>query len=425
MPAAASRLPVALLSREQKAAELARLQAEKAMRAAYEAELILALADDTPALPDDHPAARKGSWAADGELPGVAESFTHELSMVLTCGRGTASHAARRAWTYRENLPATWAALAAGTLDEARARALAEVLVHARPEVARGIEAQLLPRAGDLSIGTLRKLALQLLLERDAAAVGQRRRSAQRQADVRTYPSPLDGMSTLAAELPTPAAACYEVVDRLAQMLKADGDPRPIGQLRAQALADLLRRLWDDSRPAVTARLTIVATLAGLARRSSQAGEVNGPPITAAHLRELLDDLQALAPGGLQSPPGGAAVLALTDTGGALLATATLDQLARLARRGCPTHPAGDCSCPLLGRGRAPRPTRPPVRSTPSSPPATAPAGSSTAASASAGPTSTTSSRTPTAARPTAATCAACTAATTGSRPGTRPGASS
>src|SRR4051812_44316716 len=39
-PVTPSQLPVEWLSREQKAAELARLQAEKAARAAYEAELI-------------------------------------------------------------------------------------------------------------------------------------------------------------------------------------------------------------------------------------------------------------------------------------------------------------------------------------------------------------------------------------------------
>ena len=42
------RLPVDLLTREQKAAELARVQARKAMDAAYEAELVLGLADDSP-----------------------------------------------------------------------------------------------------------------------------------------------------------------------------------------------------------------------------------------------------------------------------------------------------------------------------------------------------------------------------------------
>jgi len=131
-PAPFRRLPVALLSREQKAAELQRVAARKAMEAADEAELVLGLADDTAA--DDDPApgtpGSKGSWAPDTELPGVSEFFTAELAMVLNCGRGTAGHLAHRAWTYRSHLPATWAAMAAGTLDEARAKVLADVLQH-------------------------------------------------------------------------------------------------------------------------------------------------------------------------------------------------------------------------------------------------------------------------------------------------------
>ena len=87
-PVRSPRLPVAMLSREQKATELQRLQARKAMDAAYEAELILGLADDSPG--DDDPApgtpgAR--SWKPDPELPGVSEFLPAELAMILNCGR--------------------------------------------------------------------------------------------------------------------------------------------------------------------------------------------------------------------------------------------------------------------------------------------------------------------------------------------------
>src|SRR3712207_3444219 len=122
------RLPVSLLSKAQKAAELQRVQARKAMDAAYEAELVLGLADDTPDTldpPADQPGAARGSRAPEPELPGVSQFFTSELAVVLNCGRGTACHTAHRAWTYRERLPATWTALAEGTLDEPRAKVLA------------------------------------------------------------------------------------------------------------------------------------------------------------------------------------------------------------------------------------------------------------------------------------------------------------
>jgi len=37
--------------------------------------------------------------------------------------------------------------------------------------------------------------------------------------------------------------------------------PRPIGQLRAGVLADLVLRPWDTTRPLVTAHLTVIAPL--------------------------------------------------------------------------------------------------------------------------------------------------------------------
>ena len=345
------RLPVSALTREQKAAELQRVVAAEAMTAAYKAELVMGLADDTPdALdpPPGHPGARRGSWAADTELPGVSEFFTAELAVVLNCGRGTASHLAHRVWTYRHNLPATWAALAEGVLDEPRAKVLADVLATTSPAVARAVEGQLLPEATGLSLGRLRARALALLLERDADAVDARREDAKRQADVRSYPSHLEGMSTLAADLPTPVSAeCFDVVDQLAAMLKADGGPRPIGELRATVLADLIRRPWDTSRPAATAHLRVTAALSSLAEWTVEPGEVNGQPITAAHVRELLAQLGAL---GVQAPENGSLTLALTDADGRLLATVSGATLKRLARRGCREHPDGNCACPLLGR---------------------------------------------------------------------------
>ncbi|GAB3320452.1 hypothetical protein GCM10027451_41140 [Geodermatophilus aquaeductus] len=357
-PAPFRRLPVALLSREQKAAELQRVQALKARTAAYEAELILGLADDSP--DDDDPApgtpgARARSWKPDPELPGVSEFFPAELAMVLNCGRLAASQRAHRAWTYRTHLPATWAAMSAGELDEYRAMTLVEVLQHTDPAVARRVEARLLPEAAQLTVGRLKKRALQLLLELDAEAAERRRAQARRRADVRVYPSPQEGMATLAADLPADvAAACHALVDQLARMLKADGDDRPIGEIRTAVFADLLQRPWDDTRPPVTAHLQIIATLAALDGRSDEAGEVNGLPITAAQLRELLQQLDAL---GVRTPEDGSVTLALADEDGTLRATSTLDQLRWLARRGCPDHPTApdtdDCGCAVLDRPEA------------------------------------------------------------------------
>src|SRR3712207_9507653 len=91
------------------------------MDAAYEAELVRGLADDTPDTldpPADQPGARKGSWTPETELPGVSQFFVPELAGVLDSRRGTAPHTPPRAGTHRENPPPTRAAPAGGGLEE-------------------------------------------------------------------------------------------------------------------------------------------------------------------------------------------------------------------------------------------------------------------------------------------------------------------
>lgn len=296
------------------------------------------------------------------------------------------------------------------------------MLAQAAPATARAVEAQLLPEATGLSLGRLKARTLELLLELDADAVDARRKEAKRRADVRAYPSPLEGMSTLAADLPAPVTAdCFDVVDQLAAMLEADGDPRPIGELRAAVLAELIRRPWDTRLPAITARLHVTAQLSSLAGHSTEPGDVSGQPITARHLRELVAQSGFL---GLQTPECGSLTFGITDADGRLPATASGSTLERLARRGCAQHADGDCRCSSLGRP-APTAGYSPTRAQGDSfAPETERAGSPTAGSGQAGPIWITSSRIPAAARLTAPTSAACVAATTDSRPSLRDGSS-
>jgi hypothetical protein len=141
------------------------------------------------------------------------------------------------------------------------------------------------------------------------------------------------------------------VVDQLAAMLKTDGDDRPIGALRAHVLSLLVRRPADNGLPPVSANVTITAALDALAGSSTAPGEVNGLPITASHVRELLARMGVL---GLTTPDGGGLTFAITGPNGELLATLTPTELTRLTKRGCPEHPDTDgatrgCACPVTG----------------------------------------------------------------------------
>jgi hypothetical protein len=107
------------------------------------------------------------------------------------------------------------------------------------------------------------------------------------------------------ADLPADEAAeGYDLIDQLAQMLKADGDARPIGQLRAEVFSRLIRRPPDSGLPAVTANVTVTAALAALEGTADPPGSVVGMPITAGHGRDLLRRLQLGLVGGLHRPAG-------------------------------------------------------------------------------------------------------------------------
>ncbi|WP_309230066.1 DUF222 domain-containing protein [Blastococcus sp. TML/M2B] len=351
-------LPAEWLDDVQVAGELGRIERDRARQTAREALLILRLAELRPDTDDPAPGtpgARRRSWRkTDPEFAGVSEFFVEEVAHALNLGRGTAAFRARRAFTWRDNLPATFALLRRGEIDERRAGVLADALQATTPALAQAVEAALLPGAGELSLARLRERALALLAELDAAAVEERRAGAQRAADVRVAPT-VDGMATLTGELTVEeAAACYAVIDQLAAMAKADGDERPIGQIRAAVMAMLILRPADHGLGGVSVQLTVTAALDGLAGDTAAGGEVAGFAVTAAQLRELLARVEAL---GLTTPAGGSLSFALTDQRGRLLATVTAGELARLAAKGCPQHPDADadadaddgCGCAVLG----------------------------------------------------------------------------
>src|SRR3954468_9278121 len=150
------RPPVWSLDDEGVADELARLQRNRARDAAREADLILRLAELRPDTDDPRPGtpgARSRTWRkTDPEFPGVSEFFPDEVAHAINLGRGTAAFRARRAYTWHDNLPATFAALRRAEIDERRAGVLADALQHTKPELAREVEAALLPEACDLSL---------------------------------------------------------------------------------------------------------------------------------------------------------------------------------------------------------------------------------------------------------------------------------
>ena len=167
------RLPVDLMTPEEAAAELQRVQARKAMDAAYEAELVMAVAagrPDTDDPPPGHPGARRR--AAGSPVPGTSEFLPDELALVLNCGRPFAAGVLSDAFQVVERMPAVLAECAAGRLDWFRARVFADVLGSASEEVVAVVAPAVLPEAAGLSSGKQRN---RLVAEAVAGRRGVRR----------------------------------------------------------------------------------------------------------------------------------------------------------------------------------------------------------------------------------------------------------
>jgi len=371
VPSLGEVLPVYARTAAEKAAELQRVQVLESQLAAYKAELVAAFAADRPATWDHQPAAADDLDDEPAGPDGVSEFFADELALTLNCARATATVLTEHALTLTGSLRATHAELAAGRLDWPRARTLAAELGwqarHVHPGVIAAVEAAVLPIAATLSIRRLKARVREELIAHDAAASDRQRDRAHHAIGVRRRPVG-DGVSELVAGMADEtAAACQARIDALAWQAKKAGDDRPIGLLRSGIVADHLLRPWDVADP-VIAHIDVQVPLAALTPQrflaegaplppalrpptdTAPTGAVAGTPITAAHVRDLLADLDAIS---LHIPPGGTLAFSFIDGRGALAAVATVHELRHAARHGCTTHPGIDCECPVITRPAA------------------------------------------------------------------------
>ncbi len=365
-------MPVATRGDAGLAAEIRRANIAEARLWAYRVELVAQLALKRGAARDREggrsggaaPGWAGSAWAASRwVLEKTSEFLPDELALIMNCSRAEATGLAVVALTLARRLPVTWAALADGELSWSRARAIAEEVARCGPDVdehaVSTAEAVVVPQAAELSSNRLRALVRTEVVRRDGKAADQRRARARAAADVFLRRADLDGMTDLVVRVPHEVGvSMLATIDEFARQAALDGDARSIGLVRAEVAADLVLRPWDLSRPPVTAVLRISAPLNSLLPDPavpSAGGTPTGvalvdeEPVTAAHLRALLTALDAVCPGGLQAPSGGALHVDVLGGGGGLLATSTRRELADAVRRGCPAHPDGSCACSLAG----------------------------------------------------------------------------
>jgi hypothetical protein len=181
------------------------------------------------------------SISADGRPSRITPSAAAEVALELTMSPYGAAWWADLAVELAWRLAATGAALAAGIIDLARARLIAEATSPLGDEAARAVEARVLPAAGDQTTGMLRAALRRAVIAADPAGAEERRKEAERRAKVVLYPGD-DGTATLAGQgLPAlQAAAAMARITAMARAMKAAGAGGGIGLLATQAFAGLL-----------------------------------------------------------------------------------------------------------------------------------------------------------------------------------------
>ncbi|WP_433173216.1 DUF222 domain-containing protein [Actinoallomurus sp. CA-150999] len=217
-------------------------------------------------------ARRRASQAQAAELAAVAElarrrfaeaaeadavdaisprDYVHdEVAEALTLTRWSAGDLIRFATELTERLPATFAALAAGDIDYAKAR----TLWHGTDQVGGGliarIERAVLERASVQTTGQIRAKTRRLIRRWDSDAVARRRAEAERQRGVRLIETDAGTTYLSGVDLPAEeAAAAYGRINAIAAGLRRDGDARTIEQLRADVFLSLLRGTLTTTCP--------------------------------------------------------------------------------------------------------------------------------------------------------------------------------
>jgi Domain of unknown function (DUF222) len=319
-PASAESVPAAVASfarlLEAGAGHLAAVRAARLAQcrsAAVQARELAAFAALRPSAVLDRPDDEVGAAAAasrtarSAALTAVSEWAVDEVMAALALSSAAASQLLAESVTLVGQLPATLAALEAGTIGWTHARMLVEVLAPLTDEARAEVEGRLLAGAAGKTVTQLRIAARRAVLRADAAAAARRLAAAIRDRRVRVYPGE-DGMASLAAAMSTPVAlACRNALEQYAEACATPGDERTKDQRMVDCLADLILRPGETGLPPVQAQLTVVASVDTL-RDGDEPGEIDGQPVPAVLVRELAHTLGLLprsgpAPGAVDSLP--------------------------------------------------------------------------------------------------------------------------
>jgi len=188
---------------------------------------------------------------ADGRPARMCRDAQGQISLALMLTGYSAAAWADLGITLTWRLPATGAALAAGRIDLDRAKAIADATSVLPEELARKVEAKVLPEAGRLTKADLQDRLHSAVIAADPEGAERRRQAAERHADVRLY-GEVDQTATIVADKQPQieAAAGFARLNALARARKAAGFEGSLGWHRSQVFLGLINGTLPPIPPA-------------------------------------------------------------------------------------------------------------------------------------------------------------------------------
>jgi len=187
----------------------------------------------------------------DGRPARISRDALGQIEMALRLSHYGAQALADLAVTLTWRLPATLAALGSGRIDLYRAQLIVGATSVLSQELARYVEEQILPGAGQDTTAQLRQRLAYAVIAADPEAAEERRQDAERHAEMRLYADDDQTATLLLTKVPQiEAAASFARVTALARARMAAGIPGTLNFHRAQVALGLLNGTLPPIPPA-------------------------------------------------------------------------------------------------------------------------------------------------------------------------------
>jgi len=215
-----------------------------------------------------------------------------EVQAALTLTRRAGEMTTDLAFQLLERVPGVWQALRDGLIDLAKARVLSDQTCHLPRELAQQVTEAALERAPEQTTGQLRARLQRLIISIDPAAANDRYEQKLKERRVIAEMTDAGTANLMGLDLPAADAnAAMRRINRLARTLKTKGDRRPIDQIRADILLDLLTGRGNTGEGSDRGVVDIRVDMSTLAGLDDKPAEIPGwGPVLADVARQIVDE---------------------------------------------------------------------------------------------------------------------------------------